>query len=220
MDWLLICGIQPLNDGTFFLEEIWRMMKLMNGPSSPMLLKLSHVNASAHVWCWKLEKKGVFSAKSFHFLWPLKVIWTSNFFINPSGVVILKRWSFHWEIKPHLPQHAEQAAKTITMDFHLSKLLYHVQGRWGIPHTYSFYAIGPDYFGIHPSWIWMAYNLSQHSQDIISYLFNGHPFKREKKILWLNFICAFLWSTWHEQNTIIFTDKEQDYNASLKSMTF
>lgn len=39
----------------------------------------------------------------------------------------------------------------------------------------------------------------------------GHPFKRNKEVLWAQFIRAFLWCPWKERNNQTFNDKFQDY---------
>lgn len=46
-------------------------------------------------------------------------------------------------------------------------------------------------------------------------VFNSHPFKKETKNLWLNFIQTYLLSIWLEQNSNIFTViyKERDIQS-------
>lgn len=61
--------------------------------------------------------------------------------------------------------------------------------------------------------LWMGISLTYGDIfTLISMLRLGHPFKEDKKILWLNHIQAFYWNLWLERNACIFPDKNRDTN--------
>lgn len=48
----------------------------------------------------------------------------------------------------------------------------------------------------------------------------GHPFKNEKRCIWLHFIQALLWIVWSEGNRRIFHDKGLSLRHSFKAIVF
>lgn len=54
------------------------------------------------------------------------------------------------------------------------------------------------------------------SKDIVStltYTLTGHPFSKQKDIIWMHFIRAFLWITWKERNKRLFIDKGSSFDC-------
>ena len=53
--------------------------------------------------------------------------------------------------------------------------------------------------------------------SLLSYILTGHPLVSEKKILWQNFVSAFIWNLWLECNARMFLDNKQSYCSFVES---
>lgn len=51
-------------------------------------------------------------------------------------------------------------------------------------------------------------------------LFLGHPFSKEKAVLWQFFIKAFIWNNWLEWNRCIFEDKAVEFSCLWTSYLY
>lgn len=67
--------------------------------------------------------------------------------------------------------------------------------------------------------IWLQFVRPDDVFTLIPIVLLGHPFKREKKLLWVCFVWAFLWNIWLERNARIFTDKHRDFDLFVDSTT-
>lgn len=55
-------------------------------------------------------------------------------------------------------------------------------------------------------------------ETLITALLLGHPFKKEKKILWECFICVILWKLWLGRNDRSFNEKARNIAAFMDSV--
>lgn len=68
---------------------------------------------------------------------------------------------------------------------------------------------------------WLGYTIIPRGiQGMLVISLTGDPFKREKKLLWVNFIRTFSWSTWMERNNRIFNDKGKSMDNIMEPLTY
>lgn len=174
------------------------------------------------VWCSKLEKMGNFTAKPLPNFLASKDNVSRKHLYQSSGLVnTLKRWSFSYGNWATLVSTHKTSCKSV-LHCSLSLSCCIMCKIDGDSHAHLFF---------HGSRAKLFWDFILKEFDWLTagppptYLghLNLHPhqpsFKRAKKVLWLNFVQAFLWSTWLEWNSRI-SDKEQDFDASLASITF